>query len=69
MLAYGDEVEQLSAIRVGIVDPGATATRMRASAFPGEDAGALQQPAAVGAAIARLVVDDFQTGHRVRIGG
>ena len=67
MLAYADEVEQLSSIRVAIVDPGATATRMRAAAFPGEDAQALRQPAAVGEAIARLVVDDFATGHRVRI--
>ncbi len=68
VLAYADEVEQLSSIRVAIVDPGATATRMRASAFPGEDAASIRQPAMAGEAIARLVVDDFATGHRVRIG-
>jgi NAD(P)-dependent dehydrogenase (short-subunit alcohol dehydrogenase family) len=69
MLAYADEVEQLSSIRVAIVDPGATATQMRANAFPGEDATTIQQPAAAGAAIARLIVDDFPTGFRTRIGG
>jgi NAD(P)-dependent dehydrogenase (short-subunit alcohol dehydrogenase family) len=68
-LAYADEVEQISAIRVAIVDPGATATRMRADAFPGEDPATIQTPEAVGAAITQLVVDDFETGHRVRIGG
>lgn len=69
VLAYGDEVEQISSIRVAIVDPGATATRMRANAFPGEDATTIRQPAVVGEAIARLVVDDFPTGVRTRIGG
>jgi NAD(P)-dependent dehydrogenase (short-subunit alcohol dehydrogenase family) len=68
-LAYADEVEQISKIRVAIVDPGATATRMRADAFPGEDPATIQTPQAVGDAITRLVIDDFETGHRVRIGG
>ncbi|HLZ78176.1 MAG TPA: SDR family NAD(P)-dependent oxidoreductase, partial [Sphingomonas sp.] len=67
-LAYGDEVENISPIRVAIVDPGATATRMRAAAFPGEDAATIQQPDAVGTAITQLVIDDFPSGHRVRIG-
>ena len=66
-LAYGDEMEKLSTLRVALIDPGATATRMRANAFPGEDPALIQQPDAVGAAIARLVVDDFETGCRVRI--
>jgi len=68
-LAYGDEVERISPIRVAIVDPGATATRMRAAAFPGEDAATIQQPDAVGAAIAKLIVEDFPNGLRTRIGG
>ena len=66
-LTYGDEMERISTLRVAIVDPGATATRMRANAFPGEDPATIRQPAAVGAAIARLVVDDFEAGLRVRI--
>lgn len=68
-LAYADEVEQISAIRVAIVDPGATATKMRADAFPGEDPATIKTPQAVGEAITRLIVDDYDSGHRVRIGG
>ncbi len=68
-LAYGDEVERISSIRVAIIDPGATATKMRANAFPGEDSSMIAQPAEVGAAIAKLVVDDFPSGFRTRIGG
>ncbi|HEY0270306.1 MAG TPA: SDR family NAD(P)-dependent oxidoreductase [Sphingomonas sp.] len=66
-LAYGDELERISTLRVAIVDPGATATRMRADAYPGEDPATIRQPVAVGAAIAKLVVEDFATGTRVRI--
>jgi NAD(P)-dependent dehydrogenase (short-subunit alcohol dehydrogenase family) len=69
VLAYGDEVEQLAPIRVAIVDPGATATKMRADAYPGEDPTTIQPPETVGEAITKLVVDDFETGHRTRIGG
>lgn len=68
-LAYGDEVERISPIRVAIVDPGATATSMRRAAFPGEDASTIQQPADVGAAITKLVIEDFPSGSRTRIGG
>jgi NAD(P)-dependent dehydrogenase (short-subunit alcohol dehydrogenase family) len=67
VLAYGDEVENISSIRVAIVDPGATATRMRKDAFPGEDPATIQQPDAAGVAIAKLVVGDFETGYRVRL--
>jgi NAD(P)-dependent dehydrogenase (short-subunit alcohol dehydrogenase family) len=69
VLAYGDEIANISPIRVAIVDPGATATRMRKDVYPGEDQATIQQPDAVGKAIAKLVVDDFTTGHRERIGG
>jgi NAD(P)-dependent dehydrogenase (short-subunit alcohol dehydrogenase family) len=66
-LSYGDEMENISSLRVALVNPGATATRMRKDAFPGEDPATIQQPAAVGAAIARLVTEDFETGARVRL--
>ncbi len=62
VLAYGDEVVNLSTIRVAIVNPGATATRMRADAYPGEDPATIQQPADAGAKIARLIVDDYKPG-------
>ncbi|PXA82951.1 oxidoreductase [Nostoc sp. 3335mG] len=67
VLAYGDEVANISPIRVAIVDPGATATGMRRDAYPGEDQATIQQPAEAGAKIARLTVEDFETGHRVRL--
>ena len=67
-LAYGDEVANISPIRVAIVDPGATATAMRARAFPGEDAATIKQPAEVGDAIAKLLTSDFTSGTRLDLG-
>ena len=65
LLSYAEEVKAISAIRVAIVDPGATATRMRSRAFPGEDETTLKRPSVVGEAIAALVRDGFETGHRL----
>ena len=45
-LCRGDDGDQPS-VRVAIVDPGATATAMRARAYPGEDAATIQPPDAV----------------------
>src|SRR3954471_20670502 len=42
--AYADETSHTGRIRVHIIDPGATRTRMRSLAFPGEDAEALKGP-------------------------
>jgi NAD(P)-dependent dehydrogenase (short-subunit alcohol dehydrogenase family) len=41
---YADEVENLAAIMCLIVDPRGTRTKMRATAFPGEDPLSLPQP-------------------------
>lgn len=67
--SYAEEMRALGDLRVAIVDPDATATAMRARAFPGEDAATLKSPDIVGAAIADLVAGDFPTGHRLRIDG
>lgn len=67
LLAYGLEVANISNVRVAIVDPGATATKMRAQAFPGEDPASLKSPAIVGEAIVELAVNGFETGRRVRV--
>ena len=67
LLVYGEEVANISNVRVAIVDPAATATRMRAQAFPGEDQATLKGPDVVGAAILKLVADDFVNGHRIRV--
>lgn len=68
MLAYAEELRDLRDLRVAIVDPGATATRMRADAYPGEDPATIRQPAEAGEAIAELLASDFATGTRVRLG-
>ncbi len=67
--AYGDEVENISNIRTAIINPGATRTKMRERAFPGEDPATLKSPAVVGERIADLVVDGFETGYFERIDG
>ena len=69
LLVYGEEVAKISNIRTAIVDPGATATRMRTKAFPGEDQSTLKPPSAVADAILALVQQDFPTGHRIRVPG
>src|SRR3954463_2373383 len=49
--AYADETEYTGRVRVHIVDPGATRTRMRALAFPGEEPNSVKPPEVVAAAI------------------
>ncbi|MEA3042472.1 MAG: hypothetical protein QOH47_310 [Sphingomonadales bacterium] len=68
VLAYGDEVKNLAPLKVAIVDPGATATAMRARAYPGEDPATLKTPAAVADAVMAMLQSDFETGHRLEIG-
>jgi short-subunit dehydrogenase len=68
VLAYGQEVANVSPVRVAIVDPGKTRTEMRARAFPGEDPATLKPPSVVGEKIAELVRDGFETGRRLEVG-
>ena len=67
-LSYGEETRTFGSPRVAIVDPGATATTMRARAFPGEDPATLKPPAAVADAIVELLRSGFETGHRLELG-
>ena len=67
LLAYADEMKAISNVRVAIVNPGATATQMRARAYPGEDPATIKTPETVAEAIATLIAEDFETGRRVRI--
>jgi short-subunit dehydrogenase len=64
-IAYGQEVGNVTPIRVALVNPGPTATAMRARAFPGEDPATLKPPGAVADAILDLLTGDFETGHRL----
>jgi len=66
VLTYGEEVKNTSGVRVAIVDPGATATTMRARAFPGEDAATLKGPGVVADMIVGLLAADFVSGSRHR---
>ena len=65
LLAYGEEVASVSKIRVAIVNPGPTATQMRAKAYPGEDPATLKAPEEVAAALVELLRAGFETGHRL----
>jgi len=65
LLAYADEVRNISPVKVALVNPGPTATEMRAKAYPGEDSATLKTPQAVAAAIVELLREDFETGHRL----
>lgn len=67
VLAYGEEVKNLAPLRVAIVNPGATATAMRARAYPGEDAATLKAPSVVAQAVLELLKGDFETGHRLEM--
>jgi short-subunit dehydrogenase len=67
VLSYAEEVRNLSPVKVAIVDPGATATTMRARAFPGEDPATLKAPTAVAEAITALLQRDFTSGERLEV--
>ncbi|HEX8063207.1 MAG TPA: SDR family NAD(P)-dependent oxidoreductase [Allosphingosinicella sp.] len=66
-LAYAEEVRNLSPVRVAIVDPGATATTMRARAYPGEDPATIKAPGVVADAMVALLERDFETGERLKL--
>ncbi len=68
-LSYAEEVRNLSPVRVAIVDPGSTATVMRARAFPGEDPATLKPPTAVAEAVVGLLRRGFETGERLEVRG
>jgi NAD(P)-dependent dehydrogenase (short-subunit alcohol dehydrogenase family) len=65
--AYADETEHSGRIRVHIVDPGATRTRMRQLAFPGEEPERVKPPEVVASAIVARLQSEGATGERVRV--
>jgi len=67
VLAYGQEVRNISRIRTHIADPGATRTTMRAKAYPGEDPANVKGPDVVARAITDLIVSDAPDGHFMRV--
>ena len=67
LLSYGDEVENISRVRVAVIDPGATRTKMRERAYPGEDPASVKSPEVVAARIAALLAGGFESGHFERV--
>jgi len=65
--AYADETAHTKRIRVHVVDPGATRTRMRALAFPGEEPDSVKPPEAVADAIVERLLSAAPTGEKVRV--
>ena len=64
---YADETGYLGRLRVHIVDPGATRTRMRQLAFPGEEPETVKPPEVVGTAILERILADAPAGEKVRV--
>jgi NAD(P)-dependent dehydrogenase (short-subunit alcohol dehydrogenase family) len=65
--AYADETAYLGRIKVHVIDPGATRTRMRANAFPGEEPESVKPPEVVAKAIVERLLADAPTGEKVRV--
>jgi NAD(P)-dependent dehydrogenase (short-subunit alcohol dehydrogenase family) len=64
---YANEAAD-SAVKVNIVDPGATATSMRAEAYPGEDQDKIQNPEQVAETIVKLCLPSVtETGQIVPV--
>lgn len=66
--AYADETAHGQRIRVHIIDPGATRTRMRSLAFPGEEPQSVKPPETVAKAIVERLLGDEASGGRLRVG-
>lgn len=65
--AYADETAFTGRMRVHVIDPGATRTRMRALAFPGEEPEQVKPPEVVASAILDRLKAQAATGEKVRI--
>ena len=65
--AYADETEHSGRLRVTILDPGATRTRMRALAFPGEEPDTVKPAERVAERLMELLAEDRPTGQKIRV--
>jgi NAD(P)-dependent dehydrogenase (short-subunit alcohol dehydrogenase family) len=65
--AYADETAHTGRIRVHILNPGPTRTRMRALAYPGEEPESVKPPEAVARAIVERLLADVPSGEKVRV--
>lgn len=67
--AYADETGHTRRIRVHIVNPGPTRTRMRQLAYPGEEPDSVKPPEAVADFILERLLADVPSGERVKVEG
>jgi NAD(P)-dependent dehydrogenase (short-subunit alcohol dehydrogenase family) len=67
VLTYGDETVNSGKIRVHVIDPGATRTRMRELAFPGEKPETVKAPNRVADFILDRLTSDAASGELVRV--
>jgi short-subunit dehydrogenase len=67
LAAYAEENETVGPIAVAILDPGATRTKMRERAFPGEDPQSVKPPEAVAKRIVALAQSDWKSPLRERV--
>ena len=65
--AYADETAFSKKLRVQIIDPGATRTRMRSLAFPGEEPEEVKPPEIVAGAIVERLLSEAPTGEKFRV--
>ncbi len=65
VLSWAQEVEK-TPLRINLFNPGGTATRMRAQAFPGEDPNTLPKPEDVAPVLADLCMPET-TAHATRL--
>jgi len=63
---YAEETEHTGRVKVHIVDPGATRTRMRQLAFPGEEPASVKPPETVANFILERLSTDVPSGELVR---
>ena len=61
---YAQETRNISNIRVAIINPGATRTKMRARAYPGEDPASVKPPEVVAERLVALLDEPFESGWR-----
>lgn len=64
---YAQEVRNTASIRVAVVDPGATRTKMRAKAYPGENPDSVKPPETVAERIVAMLGEPFASPHRERV--
>jgi NAD(P)-dependent dehydrogenase (short-subunit alcohol dehydrogenase family) len=67
LACYADETAYTGKLRVTILDPGATRTRMRALAFPGEEPAQVKPPEVVAERLLALLGENRESGAKVRV--